>query len=105
LAKKSIQQEIHGWRMHLKTTKTLEELSYTFNPILIGWVNYYGLFYKSELYCVFQNLNNALIRWAQRKYKKLSGRKQRASGFLGKIARHEPNLFIHWKMGIFPGAG
>ena len=105
LAKKSMQQEIHGWRMHLKTTKTLEDLSHLFNPILIGWVNYYGLFYKSELYCVFQNMNNTLIRWAQRKYKKLAGRKQRASGFLGKIARREPNLFIHWQMGIFPGAG
>jgi RNA-directed DNA polymerase len=76
LAKKSMQQKIHGWRIHLKTTKTLEELSHMFNTVLIRWINYYGLFYKSGLSCVFQNINNTLIHWAQHKYKKLAGRKQ-----------------------------
>jgi RNA-directed DNA polymerase len=61
--------------MHLKPDKTLEDLSHMFNPILRGWVNYYGLFYKSELYYVFQHMNRALIRWAQRKYKKLARHK------------------------------
>ena len=104
-AKKSMQQEIHEWRMHLKSDLTLEDLSHMFNPILRGWVNYYGLFYKSEMYSVLQQVNRSLIRWAQRKYKKLTGHKRRASGWLGKIARRDPNLFVHWQMRIFPGAG
>jgi len=104
-AKKSMQQEIHDWRMHLKVDKTLEDLSHMFNSILRGWVNYYGLFYKSEMYSVLQQVNRSLIRWSQRKYKKLTGHKRRASGWLGKIARRDPNLFVHWQMGIFPGAG
>ena len=104
-AKKSMQQEIHGWRMHLKVDKTLEDLSHMFNSILRGWVNYYGLFYKSEMYSVLQQVNRSLIRWAQRKYKKLTGHKRRASGWLGKIARRDPNLFVHWQMRILPGAG
>jgi RNA-directed DNA polymerase len=105
LAKKSIQQEIHSWRMHLKPNKTLEDLSHMFNPILIGWVNYYCLFYKSEMYDVLKHMNRALTLWAQRKYKKFAGHKRRASEWLGKIARREPKLFVHWQMGIFPGAG
>ena len=78
-AKKSMQHEIHDWRMHLKPDKTLEDLSHMFNPILRGWVNYYGFFYKSELYCVLRHMNRALVRWVQRKYKKFARHKRRAS--------------------------
>jgi len=104
-AKKSMQHEIHDWRMHLKPDKTLEDLSHMFNPILRGWVNYYGLFYKSELYCVLKHMNRALTRWALRKYKKLAGHKRRARHWLGKIARRDSKLFVHWQIGIFPEAG
>jgi len=105
MAKKAMQQQIHDWRMHLNSDKTLEDLSHMFNPILRGWVNYYGLFYKSEMYSVLKHMNRALTRWAQRKYKKFAGHKRRARSWLGKIARREPKLFVHWQMGIFPGAG
>ena len=77
-AKKSMRHAIHDWRMHLKPDKTLEDLSHMFNPIIRGWVNYYGLFYKSELYCVLKHMNRALVRWAQRKYKKFASHKRRA---------------------------
>ena len=104
-AKKSMQHEIHDWRIHLKSDLTLEDLSHMYNPIIRGWVNYYGLFYKSELYCVLKHMNLALTRWALRKYKKLAGHKRRARHWLGKIARRDPKLFVHWQMGIFPEAG
>jgi RNA-directed DNA polymerase len=105
MAKKAIQQEIRGWSIHLKSDKTLEDLSHMFNPILRGWINYYGLFYKSEMYCVFKHINRVLLRWAQRKYKRFAGHQQKASLWLGKIARMNSNLFIHWQMGIFSWTG
>jgi len=104
-AKKAMKQEIHSWRIHQKPDKTLEDLSHMFDSILRGWVNYYGLFHKSEMYCVLKHMNLALIRWAQSKYKKLARRKRRANDWLGKIARMNANLFIHWQMGIFSWAG
>jgi RNA-directed DNA polymerase len=104
-AKKAMQQEIRGWSIHLKSDKTLEDLSHMFNPILRGWVNYYGFFYKSEMYYVLKHMNRVLIRWAQRKYKRFTGHKQRASLWLGKIARFNPKLFVHWQMGIFSWTG
>ncbi|MHB0967991.1 MAG: group II intron reverse transcriptase/maturase [Bellilinea sp.] len=104
-AKKAMQQTIHNWRIHLKPDKTLEDLSRMFNPILRGWVNYYGRFYKSELYKVLRHMNWALVHWARRKYKKLARHRRRADQWLGRIARREPELFVHWKMGILPGAG
>ena len=104
-AKKAMRQTIHDWRMHLKPDKTLEDLSRMFNPVIRGWVNYYGRFYKSELYSVLRHMDRALVRWAQRKFKKFAIHKRRATYWLGKIARREPKLFVHWQMGIRPGAG
>ena len=71
-AKKAMQQTIHDWRMHLKPDKSLEDLSHMFNPVLRGWINYYGRFYKSEMYTVLKHMNRALVRWARRKYKQTS---------------------------------
>lgn len=104
-AKVAMQRTIHDWRMHLKPDKTLEDLSRMFNPIIRGWVNYYGRFYKSELYSVLRHLNRALVQWVRRKYKKYNRHKRRANDWLGTIARREPRLFVQWQMGILPGAG
>jgi RNA-directed DNA polymerase len=76
-----------------------------FNPIIRGWINYYGRFYKSELYAVLRHINRALVQWARRKYKRLSRHRRRAEHWLGRLARREPGLFAHWKMGILPSAG
>ena len=104
-AKKSMRRAIRGWHMHLKPDRTIEDLARMFNPILRGWVNYYGRFYKSEMYPVLVHMNQALTRWVRRKYKKLQNHQRRATHWLGRISRREPKLFVHWQMGIFPAAG
>ena len=60
-AKKAMRQTIHDWWMHLKPDKTLEDLSRMFNAVIRGWINYYGRFYKSELYSVLNHMNRALV--------------------------------------------
>jgi len=69
-AKKSICDTMRRWKMHRQTDKSLDELARVVNPVLRGWINYYGRFYKSALYRVFQHLNNILVQWASRKYKR-----------------------------------
>ncbi len=103
-AKKHMRKIIREWRMHLKPDKALEDLSRMFNPMVRGWVNYYGHFYKSELYKVLRHMNRALVQWVRRKYKK-NRHQRRATHWLGKIARREQKLFAHWQMGIFPATG
>jgi RNA-directed DNA polymerase len=102
---KAMRQTIRQWRVHLKPDKKLEDISRMFNPVLRGWINYYGRFYKSALYPVLRHMNRALILWARRKYKRLSRHRRRAEYWLGRIARREPQLFAHWRMGILPAAG
>jgi RNA-directed DNA polymerase len=76
-----------------------------FNPVIQGWINYYCRFYKSEMYTVLRHMNRALVQWARRKYKRLNRHRRRAEHWLGRLAKREPGLFAHWKMGILPPAG
>ena len=96
-AAKSMRRTIRGWRVHRMTDKSIEDLAHIFNPVIRGWSNYYGQYYKSALYPVFKHINFALHRWAIRKYKKLSGRKRKALQLLQRIAKQAPNLFVHWR--------
>mgnify|MGYP006289249659 FL=1 len=104
-AKKAIRQEMRRWKVHLRSDKSLEDISHMFNPVLRGWINYYGKYYKTELYCVFRHINHTLTRWAMRKYKRLRGHKRRAEYWLGRIAKKQPYLFFHWCIGLKPATG
>ena len=102
---KAMRLKIRQWRMHLKPDKDIEDLSRMFNPVIRGWINYFGRFYKSELYSVLRHMNRALVHWARRKYKRLSCHRRRAENWLGRVAKRSPWLFAHWKMGILPASG
>jgi RNA-directed DNA polymerase len=102
---KTMRQTIRKWRLHRKPDKSIEEISRMLNPVIRGWINYYGRFYKSELYTVLRHMNRALVLWVRRKYKRFNNRRRRAEYWLGRLARREPGLFAHWKMGILPTAG
>jgi RNA-directed DNA polymerase len=69
-----------------------------FNPVVRGWINYYGSFHRSALYRTFQHLNNILVRWAFRKYKRLRGYYQRARLWLQGVMHRQSRLFAHWQL-------
>jgi RNA-directed DNA polymerase len=102
---KSMRRAVHDWRMHLKPDKSIEDLSRMFNPIIRGWINYYGHFYKSRLHIVLRYINGCLVYWARRKYKRLNRHQRRAEYWLGRLSRRDPRLFTHWQMGTLPTAG
>jgi RNA-directed DNA polymerase len=101
----AMRRVIHDWRLHLKPDIGIEDLSRMFNPIIRGWIAYYGRFYRSQLYAVLRYLNGALVHWVYRKYKRYHRHRRRAEHWLGRIARREPRLFAHWQMGIIPSVG
>ena len=57
-----------------------------FNPIIRGWLQYYGRYYRSALYPPMRQLDRALARWAERKYKKLRGHLRRATHWVARIS-------------------
>ena len=72
-AAKTMRRTMRSWRLHLRSDKALDDLSRMFNPVLHGWINYYGSYYKSALYPIFRHLDRSLTRWAVRKFKKIAG--------------------------------
>lgn len=104
-AAKAMRQKVRQWKMHLRSDKSLEDLSRMYSPIIRGWINYYGSFYKSALYPTLRHLNRILVRWAMRKFKKLRRHRKRAEYWLGRIAKRQLWLFPHWQIGVIPTAG
>ena len=104
-AAREIRRTIKRWRLHLWSGLTLAELAQAINKTARGWINYYGRFYRSALIRTLTRINNYLVRWAMRKYKRLRSRPTRTWRFLTVIARREPGLFAHWKFGAQPLVG
>lgn len=97
-AAKAIRQTSRSWDWPLRSDKQLEDLARMFNPVIRGWINYYGRYYKSALFPTLKCLERRLVRWATRKYKRLRHHRRRAAQWLRRIARKQPNLFAHWKL-------
>ncbi len=97
-AAKRIRAQIRSWRLHLRSGSTLQDLAREINPVVRGWINYYGRFYKSELYPSLNGINRYLVRWAMQKFKRLRRRRKRAREALVKTARSYPGLFAHWRL-------
>ncbi len=96
-AAKRIRAQIRSWRLHLRSGSTLQDLAREVNPIVRGWINYYGRFYRSALVPSLNSINRYLVRWAMQKYKRLRRRRRRARQRLVLTARFEPGLFAHWQ--------
>jgi RNA-directed DNA polymerase len=102
-AVKAMREAIRSWKLPRRSDKALEELSRMFNPLVRGWLQYYGRYYRSALYVPMRQLDRALARWASRKYKKLRGHLRRATHWIARISRREPSVFAHWQMGVRRG--
>ncbi len=53
------------------TVSRIEAVAKELNPVLQGWINYYGKFYKTKLKDFMRGINAKLANWAIRKYKKI----------------------------------
>jgi RNA-directed DNA polymerase len=91
-----ISAEVRSWRLHLRTGHTFKDLARRINPIVAGWMQYYGAFYRSALSPLLQRINAYLMRWIRKKYKRLQGKKKAQECWQG-ITERCPFLFAHWK--------
>ncbi len=96
-AMKAMSTTIKRWRLHLWNRQTLTELAQDTNKQVRGWINYYGRFCSSVLTGFLRRIDEYLVRWAMRKYKRLKGRRMRTWEFLARVKTREPNLFAHWR--------
>jgi group II intron reverse transcriptase/maturase len=95
-ALKARSDRLRELRIHRRTDLTLDDLAQWLNPIVAGWMHYYGRFYRSEMYPLLQRVDYYLRRWARKKYRRLSSYGRFRRWWEGILAR-EPRLFAQWK--------
>ncbi len=94
-ALKKISTEVRSWRLHRRMGHSFSELARRINPIVRGWIHYYGAFYRSMMYPLLARINAYLVRWIRSKYKRLAGKKKAITCWRGIVSRH-PRMFAHW---------
>jgi RNA-directed DNA polymerase len=99
-AQKAMRQTTRRRNFRNRTDLSLDDIARYHNPLLRGWLEYYGRYYPSAMYPVLRHFNQTLIAWAMRKYRRLQGHKVRASRFMEGIAKRPPHLFVHWQRGM-----
>lgn len=99
-AKKDICRKIRETGIRNRSDLSLEEVALWLNPMINGWLNYYGKFNKSALRPVMRQINFTLIKWSTCKYKKFRYSKAKACRFMIDMFDKQPYLFAHWKRGI-----
>jgi RNA-directed DNA polymerase len=82
-------------RIHRRTDLTLNDLAAWLNPIVAGWMGYYGRFCRSGMDPLLRRVSFYLKRWAGKKYKRLRTQKRFLRWWTG-VQEREPGLFAHW---------
>lgn len=96
-AKKAMRQAIRDWKLTSLTTLSLAEVAAQVNPVIRGWINYYGVYRRTALKTILHEIDLALSKWAMRKYKWLHRRHVESLRWLDGVHRATSELFAHWQ--------
>jgi RNA-directed DNA polymerase len=94
----SMSRKVASWKVHRRTTLTLNDLAREVNPVLRGWFAYFTVFYPSMVIPLCWRVDRHLIHWAKRKYKRLKRSAKHAREWLCGVRKRVPRLFAHWEL-------
>jgi hypothetical protein len=84
---------VRSWRLHRHVNSTEADLARKINPIVRGWMAYYGAFYRRELSALLYRINTYLLRWIMNKYKRLNTWKK-VTRAMGNAVARQPRYFV-----------
>ncbi len=87
---------VRSWHLHTRSDLSFVQLARRINPVVAGWVNYYGRFRSWELNPVLRRINAYLVRWIRQKYERLAPKRKAIAKFQ-EIAKRYPGMFAHWR--------
>jgi RNA-directed DNA polymerase len=99
-ALKSMRAKIRELGIRRRTELSLAEIAHRINPLMRGWIDYYGRYAPSALAPLLRYINQRLRAWAMRKFRRFKAHKIRASHFLQMLSRRSAHLFVHWWLGM-----
>ncbi|MGY5205810.1 group II intron maturase-specific domain-containing protein [Nocardia gipuzkoensis] len=99
---KKITGEARSWRLHHRIRLTFAQLAKAINPVVSGWMRYYGAFYPSALHPRLTRINSYLVRWTRGKYRRLDSVEKARRAYKSAV-RAYPAMFRHWRGHRTPG--
>jgi RNA-directed DNA polymerase len=96
-ALKAKSRRLREMRIHRHTNLSLDDLARWLNPIVAGWMNYYGRFYRTAMDPLLRRVNTYLMRWAGNKYRRRLRSHRRFWRWWTGLLERQPALFAHWK--------
>ena len=97
-AVKAIRDEIRQLASASRSDKSIEDLSRLFNPILRGWLRYYGRYYRSAVYLSVLQLDRSAGALGVTGNTRSSAVVNAARHIGRARSRRAPKLFAHWQM-------
>jgi len=80
----------------------MKDIANEYNPVIRGWVNYYGKFGKTEFRKVMIYLNKVIAYWIKKKYKRYARKSVIAAHYRLAAIAETFKPFYHWQKGYIP---
>jgi RNA-directed DNA polymerase len=103
LALKSMRSAVRDLNIARRTHLSLADIAQELNPLLRGWIGYFGRYASRQLEPLLRHVNLTLRRWVMRKFKSFAGRMVAATRFLERLVKTRTELFVHWHIGMIGG--
>ena len=95
-SRKRIADKLEKLNVGKLTFKSIVGVAQYLNPMIRGWVRYYGKFKMYELTKVFRLLSRRLVWWARKRYKRYKTSIRKGYKWLANVRKQYPTLFYHW---------
>lgn len=95
-SRKRIADKLEELNVNKLTFKSIVGVAQYLNPMIRGWVHYYGKFKMYELTKVFRLLSKRLVWWARKRYKRYKTSIRKGYKWLATVRKQFPTLFYHW---------
>jgi len=99
-ALKAMRTTIRELDFRHQTQLSLVDIAHRVNPLLRGWIDYFGRYAPSALYPLLRYVNQMLQAWVMRKFKRFAAHKICTGRFLERLSRENADLFVHWRLGM-----
>ena len=86
----AMRETIRDLKLRRQTQLSLQDIARQLNPLLRGWIGYYGRYAPSALYPLLRYVNHTLVAWAMRKFKRFKTTKFSQAGSSNGSLRPSP---------------
>ena len=97
-AEQTLRDKVRAMELHKRTGSKIEMIAEAVNPVVRGWMNYFGKYNPSSMKRALDCIQRRLIRWVMCKYKRFQRHRSRAEAWLKELKAREPNMFAHWAL-------